>query len=181
MEDRCGVRPYAHVRDAGGIGRCRGARHRRQGGRAAAGAHPPAGAETAVWGVRRTQFPRVPAPIPRSRAISTTGLRVSRTIRTAPALNSGSYLRRVCDIAPPHRRCLHDSGGYPHQLRQLQNPSPALRRQTQLGPPRHPHSDLKREEPDNSQQPDQTRQTRRLRVHQLRQLQNPSPALRRQT
>ena len=100
-----------------------------------------------MWGVRRTQFPRVPAPIPRSRAISTTGLRVSRTIRTAPALNSGSYLRRVCDIAPPHRRCLHDSGGYPHQLRQLQNPSPALRRQTQLGPPRHPHSDLKREEP----------------------------------
>ena len=61
----------------------------------------------------RTQFPRVPAPIPRSRAISTTGLRVSRTIRTAPALNSESYLRRVCDIAPPHRRCLHDSGGYP--------------------------------------------------------------------
>ena len=61
----------------------------------------------------RTQFPRVPAPIPRSRAISTTGLRVFRTIRTAPALNSGSYLRRVCDIAPPHRRCLHDFGGYP--------------------------------------------------------------------
>ena len=61
----------------------------------------------------RTQFPRVPAPIPRSRAISTTGLRVSRTIRTAPALNSESNLRRVCDIAPPHRRCLHDSGGYP--------------------------------------------------------------------
>ena len=65
----------------------------------------------------RTQFPRVPAPIPRSRAISTTGLRVSRTIRTAPALNSGSYLRRVCDIAPPHRRCLHDSGGYPARTR----------------------------------------------------------------
>ena len=61
----------------------------------------------------RTQFPRVPAPIPRSRAISTTGLHVSRTIRTAPALNSGSNLRRVCDIASPHGRCLHDSGGYP--------------------------------------------------------------------
>ena len=36
-----------------------------------------------------------------------------------------------------------------HQLHQLQNPGPALRRQTQLGPPRHPHSDLKREEPDS--------------------------------
>ena len=34
-----------------------------------------------------------------------------------------------------------------HQLRQLQNPGPALRRQTQLGAPRNPHSDLKREEP----------------------------------
>ena len=42
------------------------------------------------------------------------GLRgLLKSIRTAPALNSGSYLRRVCDIAPPHRRCLHDSGGYP--------------------------------------------------------------------
>ncbi len=36
------------------------------------------------------------------------GLHVSRTIRTAPALNSGSYLRRGCDTASPHRRCLHD-------------------------------------------------------------------------
>ena len=35
-----------------------------------------------------------------------------------------------------------------HQLRQLQNPGPAIRRQTQLGPPRHPHSTLKREEPE---------------------------------
>ena len=33
----------------------------------------------------------------------------------------------------------------------------------------------------SSQQPDQTRQTRRLRIHQLRQLPHPSPALRRQT
>ena len=41
---------------------------------------------------RCPQFPRVPAPIPRSRAISTTGLRVSRTIRTAPALNSEAQL-----------------------------------------------------------------------------------------
>ena len=34
-----------------------------------------------------------------------------------------------------------------HQLRQLPHPGPALRRQTQLGAPRHPHSTLKREEP----------------------------------
>ena len=27
--------------------------------------------------------------------------------------HTGSYLRRVCDIASPHRRCLHDLGGYP--------------------------------------------------------------------
>ena len=36
-----------------------------------------------------------------------------------------------------------------HQLRQLPDPSPALRRQTQLGPPRHTHSPLKSEEPVN--------------------------------
>ena len=35
--------------------------------------------------------------------------------------------------------------------------------------------------PDNSQQPDQTRQTRGLRIHQLRQLPHPSPAICRQT
>ena len=34
---------------------------------------------------------------------------------------------------------------------------------------------------DKDQQPGQTRQTRRLRIHQLRQLPHPSPALRRQT
>jgi hypothetical protein len=28
-------------------------------------------------------------------------------------LNSGSYLRRGYDIAPPHRRCLHETGGCP--------------------------------------------------------------------
>ena len=48
--------------------------------------------------MRSLRTPRVPAPIPRSRAISTTGLRVSRTIRTAPALNSGSYLRRIAPL-----------------------------------------------------------------------------------
>ena len=37
-----------------------------------------------------------------------------------------------------------------HQLRQLPHPGPALRRQTQLGAPRNPHSDLKREEPPNA-------------------------------
>ena len=46
---------------------------------------------------RGLSCPSVPAPIPSSRAISATGLRVSRTIRTAPALNSGSYLRRISD------------------------------------------------------------------------------------
>ena len=35
-----------------------------------------------------------------------------------------------------------------HQLRQLPHQSPALRRQTQLGAARHPHPDLKREEPE---------------------------------
>ena len=36
-----------------------------------------------------------------------------------------------------------------HQLRQLPDPGPALRQQAQLGPPRHPHSPLKSEEPPN--------------------------------
>ena len=44
----------------------------------------------------RTQVPRTPAPIPRSRATQAIGLRVSRTICTAPARNSGAYLRRIC-------------------------------------------------------------------------------------
>ena len=38
---------------------------------------------------------------------------VSRTIRTAPSRNSGSYLRRVSGITTPHRGCLHASGGCP--------------------------------------------------------------------
>ena len=59
----------------------------------------------------RNQLPSVPAPIPNSRAISATGLRISRTIRTAPALNSGLYWRRISDMAPPLRRSLQDPGG----------------------------------------------------------------------
>ena len=37
------------------------------------------------------------------------------------------------------------------QLRELPNPRPSLRRETQLGPPRHRHSPLKSEEPHKSQ------------------------------
>jgi len=49
-----------------------------------------------------TQFPKVPAPTPSSRATSAIGLPVSRTIVTAPARNSASYFLRW-DITSPHR------------------------------------------------------------------------------
>jgi hypothetical protein len=58
------------------------------------------------------QFPSVPSWIPRSRAICAIGLPVSRTIRTAPSRNSGSYFRRVSGITTPHKGCLHTSGGF---------------------------------------------------------------------
>ena len=69
-----------------------------------------------------------------------------------------------------------------HQLRQLPHPSPALRRQTQLGTARNPHSDLKREEPlfaavchvEDSEgrrlQQSHTLQYRRGRLHRLFQI-----------
>jgi hypothetical protein len=57
-----------------------------------------------------TQRPRVPAPTPSSRATCATGLPVSRTIRTAPSLNS--------DQIPPCLQCPHpirDASDVPHR------------------------------------------------------------------
>ena len=57
----------------------------------------------------------------------------------------------------------------PPRQRHVSHMKPKLRTTTASSPP------------DKNQQPDQTRQTRRLRIHQLRQLPHQSPALRRQT
>lgn len=50
-----------------------------------------------------TQLPSVPSLIPRSWATCAIGLPVSRTIRTAPARNSGSNFRLVSAISPSSR------------------------------------------------------------------------------
>ena len=60
-----------------------------------------------------TQFPSVPAWMPRSRAIWAIGLPVSRTMRTAPSRNSGSYFLRVSGMTNPYSSCLHVFGGCP--------------------------------------------------------------------
>src|SRR5690606_28352633 len=70
-----------------------------------------------------TQLPNVPSLIPRSRATSAIGLPVSRTIRTAPARNSGSNLLLVSGMTSPHRRCLYGTGGC-SELRQALQPGP---------------------------------------------------------
>jgi len=49
----------------------------------------------------RRQLPSVPSLIPSSRATCAIGLPVSRTIRTAPSLNSLSNLRRDSIAEPP--------------------------------------------------------------------------------
>jgi hypothetical protein len=50
----------------------------------------------------RRQLPSVPSLIPSSRATCAIGLPVSRTIRTAPSLNSLSNLRRDSTAEPSH-------------------------------------------------------------------------------
>jgi hypothetical protein len=64
-----------------------------------------------------TQLPNVPALMPGSRATSTIGLPVSRTIVTAPSRNSASYFLRIAGMASPHGPCLHGTGGRPADMR----------------------------------------------------------------
>src|SRR5262249_14398472 len=78
-----------------------------------------------------TQFPRVPALIPRSRATSAIGLPVSRTSRTAPSRKSRSNFLRVSPIAlPPLRRCVHATRGSPPRAARWRSSSrrPSLNR-----------------------------------------------------
>lgn len=55
------------------------------------------------------QFPRVPAPMPRSRATQRWACRSPKTVVTAPSGNSASYFLRS-GMASPRRRCLHGKG-----------------------------------------------------------------------
>ena len=61
-----------------------------------------------------TQVPKTPAPIPDHEQPGAIGLRVSRTICTAPARNSASVpVSQIRHIISPHRRPLQDIGGSP--------------------------------------------------------------------